>query len=226
MAKDLLDLYAAREIFPGFAFSPDGIWQQELEASFPYDETPDQLKAIEEIKADMEEPRPLDRLICGDVGFGKTEVALRAAFKAVQDGKQVAVLCPTTILAEQHNTTFQERLAAFPVKLEVITRFDSGKDLEGKLLGISNGSVDIVIGTHRLLQKDVNFNDLGLVIIDDEQRFGVAHKEQFKKFRQGLDVLSMTATPIPRTLYMALARIRDMSVIETPPTNRKATETP
>ena len=225
MAKDLLDLYAAREIFPGFAFSPDGIWQQELEASFPYDETPDQLKAIEEIKADMEEPRPLDRLICGDVGFGKTEVALRAAFKAVQDGKQVAVLCPTTILAEQHNTTFQERLAAFPVKLEVITRFDSGKDLEGKLLGISNGSVDIVIGTHRLLQKDVNFNDLGLVIIDDEQRFGVAHKEQFKKFRQGLDVLSMTATPIPRTLYMALARIRDMSVIETPPTNRKATET-
>lgn len=225
MAKDLLDLYAARQILPGFAYSPDGVWQQELEASFPYDETPDQLKAIEEIKADMEEPRPLDRLICGDVGFGKTEVALRAAFKAIQDGKQVAILCPTTILAEQHNTTFQERLSAFPVNLEVITRFDSGKDLERKLLKVTDGSVDIVIGTHRLLQKDVNFNDLGLVIIDDEQRFGVAHKEQFKKFRQGLDVLSMTATPIPRTLYMALAHIRDMSVIETPPTNRKATET-
>jgi transcription-repair coupling factor (superfamily II helicase) len=183
------------------------------------------LRAVEEIKADMEEARPLDRLICGDVGFGKTEVALRAAFKAIQDSKQVVILCPTTILAEQHYTTFQERLSAFPVKIDVITRFDNGKELEKKLDRVKTGSVDIVIGTHRLLQKDVVFNDLGLVVIDDEQRFGVAHKEQFKKFRQGLDVLSMTATPIPRTLYMALARIRDMSIIETPPANRKAIET-
>jgi transcription-repair coupling factor (superfamily II helicase) len=225
MAKDLLDLYAARQILPGFAFSPDGVWQQELESTFPYQETPDQLRAVEEIKADMEEARPLDRLICGDVGFGKTEVALRAAFKAIQDSKQVVILCPTTILAEQHYTTFQERLSAFPVKIDVITRFDNGKELEKKLDRVKTGSVDIVIGTHRLLQKDVVFNDLGLVVIDDEQRFGVAHKEQFKKFRQGLDVLSMTATPIPRTLYMALARIRDMSIIETPPANRKAIET-
>ncbi len=220
IAKELLQLYAAREVVRGHAFAPDTAWQEELEASFPYEETPDQLQAVLEVKEDMELRRPMDRLLVGDVGYGKTEVAVRAAFKAVMDGKQVAVLVPTTVLAQQHLLTFQQRLAAFPVDVAMLSRFCSPseqRDVVGRLI---QGRVDIVVGTHRLLQKDVSFKDLGLLVVDEEQRFGVRHKEWLKKMRQQIDVLTMTATPIPRTLYMSLSGVRDMSTIDTPPEER------
>jgi transcription-repair coupling factor (superfamily II helicase) len=220
VARELLALYASREVIPGFAFSPDSVWQQELEASFPYVETPDQMKVQEEVKNDMEKTRPMDRLVCGDVGYGKTEVAVRAAFKAVMDGKQVAVLVPTTVLAQQHFATFSQRLDAFPIRVAVLSRFKTEKEQETTIKGLADGSVDICIGTHRLLQKDVVFKNLGLLIIDEEQRFGVAHKEHLKKMRQEVDVLTLSATPIPRTLHMSLAGVRDMSTMETPPEQR------
>ena len=220
MARELLDLYAAREVLAGFAFSADTTWQQELEASFPYMETPDQMEVMNQVKADMEKARPMDRLVCGDVGYGKTEVALRAAFKSVMDGKQVAILVPTTVLAQQHHATFRQRLAPFPVEVEMLSRFRSRAEQRKILEKLLTGWVDIVIGTHRLLQKDVAFKDLGLLIIDEEQRFGVTHKEKLKQMRTEVDVLTMTATPIPRTLYMALTGVRDISVIETPPEER------
>jgi len=207
IARDLLELYAAREVVPGYAFPPDHPWQAELEASFPYIETEDQLRAIEEIKADMEQPKPMDRLICGDVGYGKTEVALRAAFKAVMDHKQVAILVPTTVLAQQHYMTFQERLKPFPVEVEMLSRFRSRGEQQEILKGLQAGMTDIVIGTHRLIQKDVAFKDLGLLVIDEEQRFGVTHKEKLKQMRKEVDVLTLTATPIPRTLELALTGI-------------------
>jgi transcription-repair coupling factor (superfamily II helicase) len=220
MAEELLRAYAARHALPGHAFKPDTVWQRELEASFPYDETPDQLKAIEDVRADMETASPMDRLICGDVGYGKTEVAIRAAFKAVQDGKQVAVLVPTTILATQHGLTFRERFADFPVKVEVLSRFRTAKEVKDVLARLERRDVDVLIGTHRLLSKDVKFPDLGLVVIDEEHRFGVAQKEKIRQLTRTVDVLAMTATPIPRTLNLSLAGARDMSVIETPPQNR------
>ncbi len=219
-AQELLLLYAAREIIPGFPFSPDTVWQQELEAAFPYIETPDQIEAQRQIKEDMAKAKPMDRLVCGDVGYGKTEVAIRAAFKAVMDNKQVAVLVPTTVLAEQHFSTFSQRLAAFPIRIEVLSRFRTAKEQQAILNGLANGSVDICIGTHRLLQKDVVFKDPGLLIIDEEQRFGVAHKEHLKQMRQEVDVLTLSATPIPRTLHMSLVGVRDMSTMETPPEER------
>lgn len=220
VAQELLELYARREVTQGHAFSPDTPWQRELEASFPFIETEDQLRAIEEIKADMERPRPMDRLLCGDAGFGKTEVALRAAFKAIMDGKQVAVLAPTTLLAHQHHETFRVRLAPFPVVVDVLTRLRSPKEQAEILRRLRAGEIDILIGTHRLLQPDVVFKDLGLVIIDEEQRFGVLHKEHLKRLRAEVDVLTLTATPIPRTLYMALSGLRDISLIQTPPEER------
>ncbi|MEA3340111.1 MAG: transcription-repair coupling factor, partial [Chloroflexota bacterium] len=220
VARELLELYAARELISGHAFGPDTPWQAELEASFPYFETQDQLRAIADVKADMEKPKPMDRLICGDVGYGKTEVALRAAFKAVQDGKQVAVLVPTTVLAQQHYATFCQRLASFPIEVEMLSRFRSRAEQRQILEKMLTGQMDIVIGTHRLLQKDIAFADLGLLIIDEEQRFGVTHKERLKRIRTELDVLTMTATPIPRTLYMSLTGVRDISTIETPPEER------
>ena len=220
MARDLLSLYATREVVHGHAFSADTTWQQELEASFPYVETPDQMEVVGQVKEDMEKPKPMDRLVCGDVGYGKTEVALRAAFKTVMDGRQVAMLVPTTVLAQQHFTTFTQRLAAFPVKVEMLSRFRSEKEQQGVITGLKNGSVDICIGTHRLLQKDVAFKDLGLVIIDEEQRFGVGHKERLKQLRREVDVLTLGATPIPRTLHMSLIGVRDMSTMETPPEER------
>jgi transcription-repair coupling factor (superfamily II helicase) len=225
MAEELLELYARREAIPGYAFSPDTPWQQEFEENFPYTETPDQLKAIAEVKADMEQPRAMDRLLCGDVGYGKTEVAMRAAFKAVMDSKQVAVLVPTTILAQQHYNTFQARFAPFPVKVAVLSRFSTPGEQKRIVRALRRGEVDIVIGTHRLLSGDVAFKDLGLVIIDEEQRFGVAHKEKLKKLRYSVDVLTMTATPIPRTLHMALAGARNLSLIETPPEDRFPVQT-
>jgi len=220
IAQELVDLYASRGTTEGTAFSPDTLWQQELEASFPYVETPDQLEAVKAVKEDMESSKPMDRLVCGDVGYGKTEVALRAAFKAVMDGKQVAVLVPTTILAQQHMDTFSERLRAFPIRVAMLSRFCSPKEQAETIEKLNGGAVDICIGTHRLLQKDILFKDLGLVVIDEEQRFGVAHKEHFKKIRQTVDVLTLSATPIPRTLHMSLSGIRDMSTIETPPEDR------
>jgi transcription-repair coupling factor (superfamily II helicase) len=220
IADDLLALYAAREVVEGHAFSPDTLWQAELEASFPYVETDAQVRALEQIKADMEQPRPMDRLIAGDVGYGKTEVALRAAFKAVMDGKQVAVLVPTTVLAQQHYQTFSERLASFPISVEMLSRFLTRKKQDDVVARLARGGVDIVIGTHRLLSDDVVFKDLGLLIIDEEQRFGVGHKEKLKQMRQEVDVLTMTATPIPRTLHMSLTGVRDMSTIDTPPEER------
>ncbi len=220
LARELLELYAAREVAQGHAFSPDSPWQEELEASFPYVETEDQLRAVQEVKRDMEQPRPMDRLVCGDVGYGKTEVALRAAFKAVLDGKQVAVLVPTTVLAQQHYRTFRERMDPFPVVVEMLSRFRRPAEQKEILARLARGEVDIVIGTHRLLSRDVVFKDLGLVIVDEEQRFGVRHKEHLKKLRREVDVLTLTATPIPRTLHMALTGIRDLSVIDTPPEDR------
>lgn len=221
IAEELLDLYARRKVAVGTKFSNDTVWQQELEASFPYIETDDQKKAILEVKRDMEAEKPMDRLLCGDVGYGKTEVALRAAFKAVMDGKQVAILVPTTVLAQQHYETFRERLAPFPVNVEMLSRFRSPKEQDDIVLKLMMGEIDIVIGTHRLLSKDIVFKDIGLVIVDEEQRFGVSHKEYFKKIRAELDVLTLTATPIPRTLYMALTGVRDISIINTPPAERQ-----
>lgn len=220
VAEDLLELYAKRSTVQGHSFLHDTPWQQELEASFPYIETDDQIRVLEEVKRDMESPRPMDRLICGDVGYGKTEVALRAAFKAVMDGKQVAVLVPTTVLAQQHYETFRQRLAAFPVEVEMLSRFRTPQQQREILYRLSHGAVDIVIGTHRLLSSDVQFKDLGLLVIDEEQRFGVTHKEKLKKMRTEVDVLTLTATPIPRTLYMTLSGVRDISTINTPPEER------
>lgn len=220
IAEDLLQLYAQRQAAQGYAFHADTPWQAELEDSFPYEDTPDQRLALEAIKHDMETPRPMDRLLCGDVGYGKTEVALRAAFKAVMDGRQVAVLVPTTVLAQQHFDTFSQRLAAFPVKVEMLSRFRTPREQNEIIRQLLLGSVDIIIGTHRLISQDVEFKDLGLVIIDEEQRFGVTHKEHFKKLRTEVDVLTLTATPIPRTLYMALTGVRDISTLNTPPEER------
>ncbi|MFQ5615549.1 MAG: transcription-repair coupling factor, partial [Anaerolineales bacterium] len=220
VAQDLLDLYAKRQVVQGYAFSPDSDWHREIEASFSYVETEDQQQVIEEVKRDMEAARPMDRLICGDVGYGKTEVALRAAFKAAYDGKQVAMLVPTTVLAQQHYHTFLERLAPFPITVEMLSRFRTNKEQREIIYQVAQGTVDIVIGTHRLLSGDVLFKDLGLLIIDEEQRFGVTHKETLKKMRTEVDVLTMTATPIPRTLYMALTGVRDISTINTPPEER------
>ena len=220
MASELLALYAAREIAEGHSFVPDAQWQSELEESFPFEETPDQQRAIEEVKSDMESPKPMDRLVCGDVGYGKTEIALRAAFKAVLDGKQVAVLVPTTVLAQQHYATFSQRLSAFPTRVEVLSRFRTHQEQRSVVERLAEGKVDICIGTHRLIQRDVRFKELGLVIVDEEQRFGVAHKERLKRMRQEVDVLTLTATPIPRSLHMALAGVRDMSTMETPPEER------
>jgi transcription-repair coupling factor (superfamily II helicase) len=222
IAHDLLKLYSAREATSGHAYPPDSEqpWLQELEDAFPYEETPDQAHAIEEVKVDMERPRPMDRLVCGDVGYGKTEVALRASFKAVLDQRQVAILVPTTVLALQHFNTFKERLKAYPVRVELLSRFRSEKEQRQILEDLALGRVDIIIGTHRLLQKDVVFLNLGLLVIDEEQRFGVVHKERLKQLRHEIDVLTMTATPIPRTLHMSLVNVRDMSVIETPPQER------
>lgn len=225
LAEELLRLYAQRSIIPGFAFSKDTEMQRDFEAAFPYEETPDQLKAVEEIKRDMEKPYPMERLLCGDVGYGKTEVALRAAFKAVLDGKQVAVLVPTTVLAQQHFLTFKDRLRNFGVNVEMATRFNTPKEQKQILESLAAGMVDVLIGTHRILQADVQFNDLGLLIIDEEQRFGVAQKEKIKKWRVGVDVLSLSATPIPRTLHTALVGSRDMSTIESPPEDRLPVET-
>ena len=220
LARELMELYGARAAIEGHVYPPDTPWQLELEGSFPFEETPDQVQAIHDVKTDMESPRPMDRLLVGDVGFGKTEVALRAAFKAVQDGRQVAVLVPTTVLAQQHFNTFRERLGAFPVKVEMLSRFRSDKEQREIIAGLASGTIDICIGTHRLVQRDVEFKNLGLVVIDEEQRFGVAHKERLKQLRREVDVLTLTATPIPRTLHMGLVGVRDMSVLETAPEAR------
>jgi transcription-repair coupling factor (superfamily II helicase) len=225
VADELLKIYSLREARPGIAFAPDTAWQAELEASFPYEETPDQVAALAEIKADMESDRPMDRLLCGDVGFGKTELALRAAFKAAMSGKQVALLAPTTVLAQQHFHVFRERLAKFPVVVEMLSRFVDDETQARTIEGIKAGQVDIVVGTHRLLQRDVRFKRLGLLIVDEEHRFGVMQKERLKKLRTQLDVLSLSATPIPRTLHMAVGGIRDMSVIQTPPEERQPIKT-
>ncbi len=221
VAAELLQIQAARESQPGHAFKPDAPWQREFEGAFIFEETPDQVKAIGETKADMERPKPMDRLICGDVGFGKTEVAIRAAFKAVMDGRQVAVLVPTTVLAQQHFNTFRERMADYPVRIELLSRFRTRGAQQRVVRDLTAGAVDIVIGTHRLIQSDIVFKDLGLVVIDEEQRFGVLHKEKFKRLRTLVDVLTLSATPIPRTLYLALTGARDMSTIQTPPHSRR-----
>lgn len=225
IADDLIKLYAEREASVGHRFSPDGPEQAEFESSFPYQETEDQLRAIKEIKEDMEKQRPMDRLLCGDVGYGKTEVAIRAAFKAIMDGKQVAILVPTTILAQQHFETISERFSDFPITVGVLSRFRSRKEQTEVLKGLKAGSVDLVVGTHRLLSKDVQFKDLGLLIVDEEQRFGVTHKEKIKRMKANIDVLTLTATPIPRTLHMSMLGVRDLSVIETPPENRFPVQT-
>ncbi len=225
VAADLLQIQAARETQPGHAFKPDAPWQREFESAFIFEETPDQWRAIQETKSDMEKPRPMDRLICGDVGFGKTEVAIRAAFKAVLGGKQVAVLVPTTVLAQQHFNVFRERMADYPVRIELLSRFRTRPARQRVVKDLAGGSVDIVIGTHRLIQNDIIFKDLGLVVIDEEQRFGVLHKEKFKRLRTLVDVLTLSATPIPRTLYLALTGARDMSTIQTPPHDRLPVET-
>jgi transcription-repair coupling factor (superfamily II helicase) len=225
MAEELLKLYAERKLVSGHAFGADSPWQHEFEDAFEYQLTPDQETAIEDVKSDMEDAQPMDRLIVGDVGYGKTEVAMRAAFKAVMEGKQVAVLAPTTVLVYQHYKTFQQRLAAFPVRIEMLSRFRSAKQQKEIVKSVEAGTVDIVIGTHRLLSKDIRFKDLGLLVVDEEQRFGVAHKERIKHMRKKVDVIAMSATPIPRTLNMSLAGLRDMSVIETPPRDRLAIQT-
>jgi transcription-repair coupling factor (superfamily II helicase) len=220
IAGELIRLYSARMAAPGYAFGPDSPWQRELEDAFPYVETVDQLSTINEVKEDMERPVPMDRVVCGDVGYGKTEIAVRAAFKAVQDGKQVAVLVPTTLLVQQHLATFGERYANFPVNVAALSRFQTDAEAKAVLEGITDGTVDVVIGTHRLLTTGVRFNDLGLVVVDEEQRFGVEHKEHLKALRTHVDVLTMSATPIPRTLEMAVTGIREMSTITTPPEER------
>ena len=220
IAEDLVRLYAVRSEGNGYSYGPDTVCQREFEELFPYEETEDQLKAIEDTKTDMESKKIMDRLICGDVGYGKTEVALRAAFKAVQESRQVALLVPTTILAHQHFMTFTERMKNFPVKIEVLSRFKTKEEQKKIVEDLKKGAVDIVIGTHRLLSKDISFKNLGLLIIDEEQRFGVTHKEKIKQLRQNIDVLTLTATPIPRTMHMSLIGIRDMSILEEPPLDR------
>jgi transcription-repair coupling factor (superfamily II helicase) len=225
MADELLKLYASRKMAEGFRFSPDSNWQREFEDAFEFTETRDQISAAREIKRDMESPQPMDRLLCGDVGFGKTEVVMRATFKALGDGKQVAILAPTTVLAFQHFETFKRRFQPFPVRTEMFSRFRTPKELKASLVDLAEGKVDIAIGTHRLLSQDVEFRDLGLVIVDEEQRFGVKHKERLKHLKKTVDVISMSATPIPRTLHMSLLGLRDMSVIETPPKDRLAIHT-
>jgi transcription-repair coupling factor (superfamily II helicase) len=225
MAAELLKLYAQRHTAQGTAFSPDNDFQREFEDSFDYRETDDQLTAISAVKQDMESTTPMDRLLCGDVGYGKTEVAMRAAFKAVQDGKQVAILTPTTVLAFQHFETFKRRFSQFPITVEMISRFRTPKEQKAILEKVETGKVDILIGTHRILSKDIKFQDLGLLVVDEEQRFGVRHKERLKQLRKEIDVLAMSATPIPRTLHMSLVGLRDMSVIETPPKDRMAIQT-
>lgn len=225
IADDLIKLYAEREATKGYAFSPDSDMQREFEMSFPYQETEDQLRSIAEIKRDMERERPMDRLLCGDVGYGKTEVAIRAAFKAIMDGKQVAFLVPTTILAQQHYETIKERFNGYPINISIMSRFRTKKQLSETVKGLKNGTIDLVIGTHRLLSKDVQFADLGLLIVDEEQRFGVTHKEKIKQLKTNVDVLTLTATPIPRTLHMSMLGVRDLSVIETPPENRFPVQT-
>ena len=225
MARELIELYAWRQALGGHSFGPDTPWQQEMESAFPFTETPDQLGAIHDVKSDLEHHKPMDRLICGDVGYGKTEVAIRAAFKVVSDGKQVAVLCPTTVLAQQHFNTFSERLAAFPISIQLLSRFRTPKEQKETIEGLKFGTVDIVIGTHRLLSKDIEFKELGLIVVDEEQRFGVKHKEKLKQLRKSVDALTMTATPIPRTLHMSLAGIRDMSIIDDPPEGRMPIKT-
>ncbi|OIN97830.1 transcription-repair coupling factor [Candidatus Desantisbacteria bacterium CG_4_10_14_0_8_um_filter_48_22] len=224
-AKELLELYAWRKSLQGYSFSKDSHWQQEFEMDFPYEETADQLRTIQEVKDDMEKDVPMDRVVCGDVGYGKTEVAMRAAFKSVTDGKQAAILVPTTILAEQHFQTFSERMAPYPVRIGMLSRFNSGEEQEKILKEISEGKIDIVIGTHRLIQSDVKFPNLGLLVVDEEQRFGVAQKEYLKKVKKNVDVLSLSATPIPRTLYMSVHGVRDMSIIGTPPPERLSIKT-
>ncbi|HWF09926.1 MAG TPA: transcription-repair coupling factor [Bryobacteraceae bacterium] len=225
MAEELLKLYAARKLAPGFAFSPDSNWQREFEDAFEFTETRDQKTAIADIKRDMESPQPMDRLLCGDVGYGKTEVVMRAAFKAMGDGKQVAVLAPTTVLAFQHFQTFQKRFQPFPVRIEMLSRFRTARDLKAAVADIAEGKVDLVVGTHRVFSKDVQWKDLGLVIVDEEQRFGVKHKERLKEISKGIDAVAMSATPIPRTLHMSLLGLRDLSVIETPPKDRLSIQT-
>src|SRR6202040_3738314 len=225
MADKLLKIYAGRKAGEGFAFSPDGAFLREFEDAFEFEETPDQAIAIADVKRDMERQQPMDRLLCGDVGYGKTEGAMRAAFKSVTDSKQVVVLAPTTILAFQHFETFRRRFAAFPVKVELLSRFRTAREQINVLGGVETGQVDIVIGTHRLLSKDVKFHDLGLLVVDEEQRFGVAHKERLKEMRKNVDALALSATPIPRTLHMSLVGLRDMSLIETPPRDRLAIQT-
>jgi len=220
LAKELLAIQAKRQALSGFKFSEDTEWQKQLEAGFPFKETPDQARCIKEVKLDMESERPMDRLLCGDVGYGKTEVALRAAFKAVMDNKQAAILVPTTLLAEQHYATFSKRLKDFPVSVEMLSRFKSKPEEKNILKSLSQGSVDIIIGTHKILSDDIVFKDLGLVVVDEEQRFGVRHKEKLKKLRHLVDVLTMTATPIPRTLYMSIMGAKDMSILNTPPPDR------
>ncbi|MBC5810229.1 MAG: transcription-repair coupling factor, partial [Candidatus Eremiobacteraeota bacterium] len=225
IAEGLVELYAERELARGHAFGPDTPWQAELEEAFPYEPTVDQAKAIVETKSDMENARPMDRLVCGDVGYGKTEVAVRAAFKAVADQRQVAVLVPTTLLAAQHHRTFSTRFAGFPVRVEELSRFKTKKEQQAILKDLADGKVDVVVGTHRLLQKDVVFKDLGLIVVDEEQRFGVMHKERLKQMRASVDVLTLSATPIPRTLHMSLLGVRDLSLIQTPPKNRMSIKT-
>ena len=225
IAKDLVELYAARQRSEGYQYGPDTVWQREFEEMFPFEETEDQLEAIEATKKDMESRRIMDRLICGDVGYGKTEIALRAAFKAIQEGKQVVYLVPTTILAQQHYNTFVQRMKDFPVRVDMLSRFRTAGEQKKTLEDLKKGQVDVVIGTHRVLSKDVVFKNLGLLIIDEEQRFGVAHKEKIKKLKENVDVLTLTATPIPRTLHMSLIGIRDMSVLEEPPVDRLPIQT-
>src|SRR2546422_1173969 len=225
MAEELLKLYASRKLAKGFGFSTDSNWQREFEDAFEFAETRDQRSAIKEIKRDMENPVPMDRLLCGDVGYGKTEVVMRAAFKALGDGKQVAVLAPTTVLAFQHFETFKRRFQPFPVRVEMFSRFRGPKEIKASLADLAEGKVDIAIGTHRLLSQDVVFRDLGLVLVDEEQRFGVKHKERLKQLKKSVDHIAMSATPIPRTLHMSLLGLRDMSVIETPPKDRLSINT-
>ncbi len=225
IAEDLVKLYAIRSTLKGYRYSSDTVWQKQFEEEFPYEETPDQLSAIEDIKRDMESQKPMDRLLCGDVGYGKTEVAIRAAFKAVMDGKQVAFLVPTTILAQQHYNNFKQRFSDFPVTVDVISRFRTLSEQKATIKAIKEGNVDILIGTNRILQKDIKFKDLGLLIIDEEQRFGVKHKEKMKNLKKNVDVLTLSATPIPRTLHMSLVGVRDISVIETPPEERYPVQT-
>jgi len=225
MAEELLKIYAARQVHEGFAFSPPDDLCREFEAAFAFEETPDQMSAIEDVLSDMQSPKPMDRLVCGDVGYGKTEVAMRGAFKAVMDGKQVVVLVPTTVLAQQHLETFRKRFEAYPVTIDMLSRFRTPHEQKATLERLKKGALDIIIGTHRLLQKDVCFKDLGLIIIDEEHRFGVSHKEKLKQFRAVVDALTLTATPIPRTLNMSLAGIRDLSIIDTPPGDRLAIKT-